>query len=344
MRVKKLHFLFALFGIPIISASNSNSCSINKSSKIEINKANYLIENHQLLEDITYSSKDQRNESSSLKIINKHSLNKLKLPLYNIVERTQAKLNTCKARYRSYKEKRRHKILKKYIRIYSSLERRQYRIRRRIIIPIEIVFFILYINKKSVKKKIQKILNSVIDINQQNDEGLTALHTAACCGSYEVVKLLINAGSNLDKKDDEGLTAISLAKEFKNNQIIKLLIREGASLKNTSLENLNFKKIDFNNVNFSYSDLRMTNFSGAKLRDTDFRGAFLCVTKFRGANLNHAIIGRKQINKLNHTYSGTIIVWEDFIEDCLIPKWEREISIELPKVISLFIIDNCFFC
>ena len=49
------------------------------------------------------------------------------------------------------------------------------------------------------------------DVNAVNDEGYTALHGAAFCGTNDVVKLLVKAGARIDVKNKDGWSPETLA-------------------------------------------------------------------------------------------------------------------------------------
>lgn len=53
-----------------------------------------------------------------------------------------------------------------------------------------------------------------LDINNQNNEGLTPLMVAALGGRADKVKMLVQSGANINLKDNDGETAFSLAKGY----------------------------------------------------------------------------------------------------------------------------------
>ena len=78
-----------------------------------------------------------------------------------------------------------------------------------------------------------KIVSSfleVVDIDEQNSNGLTALMLATIEGHTEIVDILIEAGADLNIQEEHGDTALMKAIYKKNIDIAEMLIDSGADL------------------------------------------------------------------------------------------------------------------
>ena len=78
-----------------------------------------------------------------------------------------------------------------------------------------------------------KIVSSfleVVDIDEQNSKGLTALMLATIEGHTEIVDILIEAGADLNIQEEYGDTALMKAIYKKNIDIAEMLIDSGADL------------------------------------------------------------------------------------------------------------------
>jgi len=82
------------------------------------------------------------------------------------------------------------------------------------------------------KKLLNRFLESGIDINAQNNSGLTALGVAALDGQVEIARILLAKGARADTRTyrtDE--TPLTIAAEMDHLDIVKLLIEYGADPK-----------------------------------------------------------------------------------------------------------------
>ncbi len=79
-------------------------------------------------------------------------------------------------------------------------------------------------------EKIAKMAEKDAILNMQNNNGITALITAAIDGNTEIVKMLIKKGANLNTQDGQGRTALMYAVADGNTEIVKMLIKKGAIL------------------------------------------------------------------------------------------------------------------
>lgn len=77
--------------------------------------------------------------------------------------------------------------------------------------------------------QVLKLIASGADINQKNEAGWTALHTAAYrCDLARTVQALVDAGADVHLKTVNGQTALWLAREMKCAETQRILIRAGA--------------------------------------------------------------------------------------------------------------------
>jgi ankyrin repeat protein len=68
------------------------------------------------------------------------------------------------------------------------------------------------------------------NIDDQDNQGFTALKWAAHYGQVKMVLLLIEAGANVDSLDYHGSTALMEAVWKKHTEIVKLLLKYGANV------------------------------------------------------------------------------------------------------------------
>lgn len=87
-------------------------------------------------------------------------------------------------------------------------------------------------SRNSVKEEtIRILLNSAIDIDAKDNNGLTALHSAIIAENKYTAQLLVSKGAALDSQDDKGRTPLSYAVggfPFTSSSLIKLLLESGA--------------------------------------------------------------------------------------------------------------------
>lgn len=81
------------------------------------------------------------------------------------------------------------------------------------------------------ESEIARLLNTEINVNEQDKQGWTALHFAAQEQSAPGVAALVRAGANTELKDSYGNTplfkAVFSARD--NGEIIKILLKAGAN-------------------------------------------------------------------------------------------------------------------
>jgi ankyrin repeat protein len=77
--------------------------------------------------------------------------------------------------------------------------------------------------------EIKNLIDNGVDINLQNNEGVTALILASTNGNKEIVRYLIDSGANLDIQTKEGITALMCTKN-EHKEVMRYLIDSGANL------------------------------------------------------------------------------------------------------------------
>lgn len=80
-------------------------------------------------------------------------------------------------------------------------------------------------------KEVQASLESLpieINVNAQDDKGLTPLMCATRNGHLNVVQYLIKEGANPNIKNNEGKTALDLAEENRHEEVAEFLRKAGA--------------------------------------------------------------------------------------------------------------------
>lgn len=90
---------------------------------------------------------------------------------------------------------------------------------------------------------VQELLANGANLNLRNNDGNNALWFA-CFGNYFLlIELLINAGIDINNQNDNGATVLMYTASAGKTEIVKLLLKAGANL---NLKNLDdFKAIDF---------------------------------------------------------------------------------------------------
>ena len=71
--------------------------------------------------------------------------------------------------------------------------------------------------------EINRLLRDGAKINDQDAQGLTALHWAASLNNENMVKFLLRKGINTSIRSDNGFTAESYARALKNNTIADII-------------------------------------------------------------------------------------------------------------------------
>ncbi|KAJ2898981.1 hypothetical protein MKZ38_003550 [Zalerion maritima] len=85
-------------------------------------------------------------------------------------------------------------------------------------------------NQVEAVKYLAKIPGRPSVLEARDDMGRTALHTAACEGHLELVKLLVGNGARRDARDAEGKTVLEVAEMYEEKQVVKYLNLKGAAV------------------------------------------------------------------------------------------------------------------
>jgi hypothetical protein len=74
------------------------------------------------------------------------------------------------------------------------------------------------------------LLEKGVNVNAENDHGLTALMTASAQGHVEVAQLLVDRDADVDARDSAGETALMYAASKGFFEVVKLLVENGAGV------------------------------------------------------------------------------------------------------------------
>ena len=75
---------------------------------------------------------------------------------------------------------------------------------------------------------VRELLNSGVDVNIAQVDGMTALHWAVYYDDSDMATLLVRSGANVSAENRYGVTPISLAAENRNGAVVTLLLDAGA--------------------------------------------------------------------------------------------------------------------
>jgi len=79
-------------------------------------------------------------------------------------------------------------------------------------------------------EKINKHLKNGVDINFQNEDGLTSLMIASYYGNNIIVQLLCEKGAAINLQNHDGYTALMYAASCNKYEAVKLLLAKGAKV------------------------------------------------------------------------------------------------------------------
>ena len=77
-------------------------------------------------------------------------------------------------------------------------------------------------------RAIESLISAGADINERNEDGMTALHHAVAQDHPEAVRRLVELGASLDIRDNAGNTVRALATGLRNRSVIAYLAKHGA--------------------------------------------------------------------------------------------------------------------
>lgn len=80
------------------------------------------------------------------------------------------------------------------------------------------------------EREVTRLLNAGADVNAQNDEGDSALHTAVWEGHVSIVQLLLKQGALINAQNENGETPLHWAAEKGLFDIVSLLLEQRASV------------------------------------------------------------------------------------------------------------------
>ena len=84
--------------------------------------------------------------------------------------------------------------------------------------------------KRGDSDTVKELLKNGANINQESNDGVTPLHTAAYWGRAETCKLLLEKGANINAKDKYEWTPLHVAAKRGHTETCKLLLEKGADI------------------------------------------------------------------------------------------------------------------
>lgn len=78
--------------------------------------------------------------------------------------------------------------------------------------------------------RVKGLLEKGVNVDEKDDEGLTALHYASSMGLDEIVQFLLEKGANVNAEADNGYTALIGAIYALNFDLVKYLVEKGANI------------------------------------------------------------------------------------------------------------------
>ena len=82
--------------------------------------------------------------------------------------------------------------------------------------------------------RIEELLASGADVNQQDIFGYTPLHRAALTGHTNAIRMLIKSGADVNQQNNDGRTPLHLAAIIGRADAIRMLIEAGADINQTT--------------------------------------------------------------------------------------------------------------
>jgi len=76
---------------------------------------------------------------------------------------------------------------------------------------------------------VSRLLEQKVDVNSQDDNGLTPLHWAVDRGNKDLAELLILRKANIDAQDEELATPLHYAVDCDHADLVALLLHAGAN-------------------------------------------------------------------------------------------------------------------
>ena len=178
--------------------------------------------------------------------------------------------------------------------------------------------------------RVEEVLNAGAGVNQQDEQGWTALNYAAGTGDLEIVKLLLDHGADVFRVGRDQRTPYKIALAARHVDVARLLKQAEQAANGASVDSslANYARA------YPLSDLRR--FSGWREEKINWKEA-------APANENgnsHELAGNEVVF-LHHDLTVTQLIWpgENVIFDRLTPEWqqfcEQELQFTVPTDFDL---------
>ena len=97
--------------------------------------------------------------------------------------------------------------------------------------------------KRNDVNTITSLIESGIDVNSYNEQGLTPLCIAAAKGNKSILQLLLNAGAEINKPSKTGFTPLTWAAQASQNEAVRYLSEMGGKHEEINPWIKNFKRV-----------------------------------------------------------------------------------------------------
>ncbi|GAX43766.1 hypothetical protein NIES4075_47810 [Tolypothrix sp. NIES-4075] len=97
--------------------------------------------------------------------------------------------------------------------------------------------------REGVSAVVEELINAGADINAKNNDNNNALWFACFGNHYDLIRLLLAANININNQNDNGATVLMYAASAGKTEVVKLLLQYHPNLELKNLDN--YKAVDF---------------------------------------------------------------------------------------------------